>query len=138
MKGILFFLLAMTVCSTQAQTQTAKEGQVRALITAFAEARNGRDANSVATFYSEDGEWIPVHTMSTIHGRAALAQLWSQAQRAQAHVDRTILSIEFPGARIAVVRASTQYGSPAGLHSEVFVVVQEASTWRIRIHQSLD
>jgi uncharacterized protein (TIGR02246 family) len=139
MKGIPLFLLTLTVFAAQAQTQTAKEDRVRRLITAFAEARNGNDGNAVAAFYSEDGEWIQNHATATVHGRVALAQFWSQAQRAQAHVDRAILSIEFPGTNIAIVRVSTQYGPPVGLHSEVFVLVDESALiWKIRIHQTLD
>ena len=40
-----------------------------------------------------------------------------------------------------MVKASTQYGPPIGLHSELFVLVNEnmiAPNWKIRLHQSLD
>ncbi len=139
MKRCLFVLLVLTISTGQAQTKATMEDAVRTVIKAFADARNSHDGQAAASQYSEDGEWIQNHATAVIRGGEDLAKLWGSLP---GHVDRTISSIEFPGPNIAVVRVATQYGPPQGLHSEVFILVnddyRDPSNWKIRIHQTLD
>jgi uncharacterized protein (TIGR02246 family) len=141
---ILAFGLPFGVAQDQAQQ--LREEPVRALIKAFADARNAHDGQAVAALYSEDGEWIsagfptPAHGVS---GRAELSTMWGLVT---AKVDRTISSIDFPSPNIAVVRVATQFEAPIGRHSEVFILVNEGvkhpaspdvGTWKIRVHQTI-
>ena len=135
-------MLAVTVLAGHAQTQADREAAVRALIKTFADARNAHDGNSVAALYTEDAEWIQNDELTRVRGRANLARLWNGVT---GHVDRTISAIEFPGPDIATVRVSCQYQpdtGTTGLHSEVFVLVNENSAtspnWRISVHQTLN
>lgn len=141
---ILAFGLPFGVAQDQAQQ--LREEPVRALIKAFADARNAHDGQAVAALYSEDGEWItdPFPVAHSISGRHGLAIQWGAVT---GKVDRTISSIDFPGPNIAVVRVATQYEAPRSRHSEVFILVNEgvkhppspdAGTWKIRVHQTID
>ena len=143
MRRFIVFLLAVIVSAGHAQTQASSEDNIRAFIKTFAGARNAHDGDSAAALYTEAGEWIQAgNPPSVIRGRAELAKLWS---RLKGRVDRTVSAIGFPGPNIAVVRVSCQYypdTGTTGLHTEVFVLVNENSAtspnWRICLHQSLD
>ncbi len=142
MQRLIVALLAFTVLAGHAQTPANREDAIRAFIKTFGDARNAHDGNSVAALYTEDGEWIQNDELTRVRGRANLAKLWNGIT---GHVDRTINAIEFPGPDIATVRVSCQYHPDTGitgLHSEVFVLVNESVTkspnWRIFVHQTLN
>lgn len=134
MQRRLLLLFAVISFAVPAQTPANANSDVRALIEAFANARNAHDGKSTAAFYSDDGEWISNDGSNVVRGKADLARLWSAVT---GHVDRTVKSVEYPGRNIAVVYVATQYEAPIGLHSEVFVLVYEGA-WKIRVHQTLD
>jgi uncharacterized protein (TIGR02246 family) len=133
------------LCAVPAQPPSTANSDVRALIEAFANARNAHDGNSVAAFYSDDGEWIANDGSAVVRGKVDLARMWS---RVTGHVDRTVKSVEFAGRNIAMVYVTTQYEAPIGRHSEVFVLVYDTvwqtpeshglGAWKIRVHQTLD
>lgn len=136
MQRLLCVLFVLVFFNPQgsAQDQQAQDVPVRTLIRAFADARNTHDGQAVAVLYSEDGEYIS--SMGTFaSGQAALSKVWSSVS---GHVDRTISRIDFPGENIAVVHVDVQHGPQIGLHHEVFILVREWQTWRIRIHQTTD
>ena len=118
------------------QTPPTDEDRIRSLIVEFANARNAHDGQAVAAKYSEDGEWIGSGGLTSVKGRAALADMWGKIE---GQVQRTVESIQFAGSNIATVRVATLYADPIGLRHEVFIVVKEPWTtqWDIRIHQTL-
>lgn len=85
--------------------------------------------------YSDDGQWISVQGGRTVHGRAALTEFWAGLR---GQVRRTVESIEQASDSIAVVRVTTEYDQPIGRHNEVFVLVRNGSTWKIRVHQTVN
>src|ERR1700683_1663361 len=85
---ILAFGLPFGVAQDQAQQ--LREEPVRALIKAFADARNAHDGQAVAALYSEDGEGISAGFPTPaqgVSGRAELSTMWGLVT---AKVDRTI------------------------------------------------
>jgi uncharacterized protein (TIGR02246 family) len=106
---------------------------IRALVKAFADARNARDGNAAAAVYSEDGEWLS-EDGHPVRGRPLLASLWGSVT---GQVQRTISSIDFPSDNLAVVRVETQYDDSRGRHLEAFVFVKNDGKWSIRVHQSI-
>jgi uncharacterized protein (TIGR02246 family) len=108
---------------------------VRAIITRFSDLRNAHDGAAVAALYAGDGEWLGPHgSPSLVVGRPALAKMWSAVP---GQVQRTVESVDFPGANIAIVRVAVQYPD-IGIHKETFVLVKEDSRWNIRVHQTVD
>ena len=100
------FVLTVTLATIGAgQSPSTDEESIRALIETFAGARNAHDGQAVAALYSEEGEWISANG-SFVHGRPALARLWSGVT---GEVERTVQSIDFAGPNIAVVRVGTKY-----------------------------
>jgi hypothetical protein len=72
------FVLALALSLPgQAQSANNEERPIRALIQDFADARNSHDGIAVASFYSDDGEWIAARGVRTVRGRAALVELWT-------------------------------------------------------------
>jgi hypothetical protein len=139
MKGLLPTLSLLAVgCSAalaQSPSVPSREDSVRGLIRAFAEARNAHDGAAAVALYAEDGEWVSADGWA-LHSRPEISKMWTNAV---GHVDRTILSMDFPGPNMAVVRVETNYGSPIGLHSEVFILIHNPRQgWRIHVHQTLD
>ena len=129
-----FFVAATLVGTLPAQPPQTDEQSIRALITAFATARNLHDGEAAARLYSEDGEWISAKGYAAM-GRTELARIWGGVS---GHVQRTVDSVDFPGPNISVVRVTTQYEEPIGRHHEVFICVKDDGTRRIRVHQSVD
>lgn len=119
----------------QAPSANPEEDAIRKLIATFAIARNAHDGATAARLYGEDGEWIAYQGVRTVRGRAALTALWGTAL---GQVTRTVQGIDVPSDSVAIVRVRTDYGQPIGIHREVFVVVKEQGTWRIRVHQTAD
>jgi hypothetical protein len=127
------FVLAATLVGTlHAQPPQTDEQSIRALITAFASARNLHDGEAAARLYSEDGEWISAKGYAA---RGRSARIWGGVT---GQVQRTIESVDLPGSNISVVRVTTQYEQPIGRHHEVFICVNDDGTWKIRVHQSID
>jgi uncharacterized protein (TIGR02246 family) len=117
----------------QAQSANNEERPIRALIQDFADARNSHDGITVASFYSDDGEWIAARGVRTVRGRAALVELWTGLS---GQVRRTVRSVDLVSDSIAFVRVTAQYEEPIGRHNEVFVLVKDLGKWRIRVHQT--
>jgi uncharacterized protein (TIGR02246 family) len=129
---LVCMVLGCTAVNAQPPSQP-DQAAVRALIKAFADARNAHDVVSVVALYADEGVWIS-ETGGQVRGRAGLLKLWNGVS---GHVDRTISSIDFPAPHIAVVRVATQYADARGLHSEAFILVEENGFWKIRIHESI-
>jgi uncharacterized protein (TIGR02246 family) len=132
-----FCLLAVVAFACQAQTtHETNEDAIRKLISTFSMARNAHDGKAVAALYTEDGEWMTNNVANAVRGRAALTKLWNEVKGS---VDRKISSIDFSGSNVAIVHVTTQYEAPIGLHSEMFVLVNDGpGGWKIKIHQTLD
>ncbi len=113
------------------------EFSVRALMKAFADARNAHDGNAAAALYSEDGAYLGIKGTG-VHGRQAIANIWSNVPPRE--VQRTVQSVDFPSPDMAVVRVAGQFPDPAGLHHETFLAIRDdgAWFWSIRLHQLLD
>ena len=109
------------------------EAAVRALIAAFADARNAHDGAAVAELYAEDGEWLKGGG-SPVVGRPALAKFWGGLP---GQVERTVQSVDFAETHVAVVHVATQY-TDSGRHDETFVVVKEHLKWSIWVHQTVN
>lgn len=129
-----FFVAATLAARLHAQPPQTDEQSIRALITAFATARNLHDGEAAARLYSEDGEWLSAKGYPA-QGRTELARIWGGVT---GQVQRTVESVDFPGPNISLVRVTTQYAEPIGRHHEVFICVKDDGTWKIRVHQSVD
>lgn len=130
----LLFLIVFCVAQGSGQGQQGREASVRAFIARFADARNTHDVPALSAMYGENAEWISENG-GFRRGRPALSEMWSRQVQAVDRVDRTVSQIDLPAANIAVVHVSGQYPPPMGVHDEVFVLVKENESWKIRIHQ---
>jgi uncharacterized protein (TIGR02246 family) len=129
-----FIVGAPIVGIVHAQSHETDEESIRALITAFANARNAQDGEAASRLYSEDGEWISAKGY-VARGRSELTRTWGGVT---GQVERTVQSVDFPGSNIAVVRVITQYAEPIGRHHEVFIFAKDDGKWNIHVHQSID
>ena len=120
----------------QATALDPEEAAVRSLITKFADARNAHDGPAAAALYSEDGELLSANGSSVV-GRPSLAKIWSGVS---GHVERTIQSVDFHGANIAIVhvaaKATDSLQADALRYNEAFVVVKEHLKWYIWVQQT--
>lgn len=105
---------------------------VRALIKAFADARNAHDGNAAAARYAEDGEYQGKRGTG-VKGRPAIANVWSNVPAGE--VRRTVQSVDFPATNVAVVRVAGEFPE---VHHETFLAIREGGGWLIRVHQLLD
>jgi uncharacterized protein (TIGR02246 family) len=122
-------LIASSRVASSQNLPLSEEARIRDFIKVFADARNAHNGSSVATLYSEDGEWLgPAGTGALVRGREALTAMWNGVP---GKVERKIQSIDFPSANIAVVRVGTEY-TDISQHNEVFVIVQTNDEWRIK------
>ena len=134
LSGALLIAAVLVPMSGAVQNSRSDYESIRALVRAFADARNAHDGGAVAALYAEDGEWISEAQDLHVKGRAELASMWGKLT---GEVERSIQTIDLPGPNIAVVRVDTQYGEPTGLHHEAFILSKYRGEWRIQIHQSL-
>jgi hypothetical protein len=102
------------------------------LIRRFAEARNAHDGSAVAALYSEDGEFLDAAGEVAIHSRQNLAAIWSNLP---GQVARSIESIDFPTASMAIVHVAMHSDQSLDAYHETFVAINESGVWRIRLHQ---
>ena len=116
-----------------ARRRQSDEDAIRALVKTFADARNARDGQAAAALYAEDGEYLQAIGPS-VRGRTSLAEVWGAGT---GQVQRTVSSIEFPSANLAVVQVATQFDDGRGLHFEVLILVLDGGKWSIRLHQTV-
>ncbi len=107
---------------------------IRALMSAFAAARNAGDGRVTAENYREDGEYLAMDG-TRVTGRDALERMWTAGPYGGGPATRTVEKIDFVSASIAFVRGRAEFETgPA--RSETFVVVRDSVRgWKIQLHE---
>lgn len=109
------------------------ERPVRALIKAFADARNAHDGGAAAATYALEGEYR-AFDRPPVKGAADLAALWA---RMTGQMSRRVKSVQFvaPNLAIAFVNLREVEWQGQGEGQEAYTVANINREWKILVHQ---
>jgi uncharacterized protein (TIGR02246 family) len=109
------------------------ERPVRALIKAFADARNAHDGAAAAATYASEGEYR-AFDRPPVKGSVQLSEMWG---RMTGQMSRRVNSVQFVAPNLAVVLAEERFVGPEGENQakEVYTVARIDGEWKILVHQ---